>query len=280
MNNSLEDWAGAQRLTLALVFTDIVSSTNLGIAIGDGAMSNVRRAHFIHARFFISLFGGVEVKTAGDSFLVAFRTAVEALDFAVALHDDTGDDKVIIRAGLHVGAVRVEENDVFGATVNFTSRVMGIAKLGGIVVSRDAYSQIKFEKAPEHEALRFLSREYPLDGFEGTHKLSQVLTPKMSEVRKRRAALLELIDKPKSTAPAQKTTQTPPSSPSGIRVRRDNQNRGAVKLSTPPLTKPATENSNIISSLLGQSSKATSVETPGWLLKGFLDAGKIDKDKK
>jgi hypothetical protein len=34
-SRSLEEWAGTQHLSLTLLFTDIVDSTNIGIKIGD-----------------------------------------------------------------------------------------------------------------------------------------------------------------------------------------------------------------------------------------------------
>ena len=38
---------------------------------------------------------GYEVKTIGDAFLVAFRSADKALDYALALHDQSGDPEPI-----------------------------------------------------------------------------------------------------------------------------------------------------------------------------------------
>jgi hypothetical protein len=50
--------------------------------------------------------------------MVVFRTAVEALDFAVAFYSDTGDEQIKIRAGIHVGPARIIEDDLFGIMVN------------------------------------------------------------------------------------------------------------------------------------------------------------------
>ena len=76
-------WMGRDRLLLALVFTDIVGSTELNDAIKDERMNTVRRAHFARSRKLIKAYGGCEIKTVGDAFLVAFRSTDKALDYAI-----------------------------------------------------------------------------------------------------------------------------------------------------------------------------------------------------
>jgi len=65
------EWAGSDRLLLALVFTDIVGSTALNEEIKDERMNEVRRAHFAQSRKLISKCKGCEIKTIGDAFLVS-----------------------------------------------------------------------------------------------------------------------------------------------------------------------------------------------------------------
>ena len=59
--------------------------------------------------------------------MVAFRTAVRALNFALKLQADPGSDRVSIRVGIHVGPVRVELKDAFGSMVDYTARVQQCA---------------------------------------------------------------------------------------------------------------------------------------------------------
>ena len=47
---SFHDWAGGARVTLAIVFTDVVGSTALSESIREEAMGQVRRAHFAQSR--------------------------------------------------------------------------------------------------------------------------------------------------------------------------------------------------------------------------------------
>ena len=133
---SFQEWAGGEQVTLAIEFTDVVGSTaSVGSPLirpsgtfspdgGEGpdeAMNEVRRAHFAQSRRLIGQFQGREIKTIGDSFMAAFKSVDAALDYAMALQGNTGHPQVRIRAGIHIGPLRVEAGDVFGGTVNFAA---------------------------------------------------------------------------------------------------------------------------------------------------------------
>lgn len=84
-SRSLQDWIGGEQITLAIVFTDVVGSTALGEEIGDEAMNEVRRAHYAQSRRLLGQFQGREIKTIGDSFVAASKSAGVALDYARVL---------------------------------------------------------------------------------------------------------------------------------------------------------------------------------------------------
>jgi class 3 adenylate cyclase len=150
----------------------MVDSTALTHELGNETMDQIRRAHFDRARSLIEEHCGYEIKTIGDEFMVAFRTAVSALDFALDLHGDTGDQRVRVRAGVHIGPVTVDENDAQGAAVSYAARVMGMAVDGGVWISSEAKSHIDQEKARYHGDLSW--QRHPdclLKGFPGKHLL-------------------------------------------------------------------------------------------------------------
>lgn len=149
------EWAGAQRVHLAMVFTDVVGSTAMGVTLLDESMNEVRRDHFQQSRKLIAEYGGYEIKTIGDSFMVVFRSADKALDYALALHARTGHKDVRIRAGIHVGPMSVEENDAFGGTVNFAARVVHEIKGAEIWVSAPAKADLDQLGAERHKKLRW-----------------------------------------------------------------------------------------------------------------------------
>jgi class 3 adenylate cyclase len=131
-------WAGDERVALAIVFSDVVGSTALGEQLNDHRMNEVRRAHFAQSRKLIEQYKGREIKTIGDSFMAAFRSVEKALDYARALQSKPGHAQIQIRAGIHIGPMSVEENDVFGGTVNFAARVVGAIKGAEIWLSDQA----------------------------------------------------------------------------------------------------------------------------------------------
>jgi class 3 adenylate cyclase len=169
---SFQEWAGGERLTLAIVFTDVICSTALGEEIRDEAMNEVRRAHFAQSRKLIGHFNGREIKTMGDSFMAAFKSMDAALDYARGLQGNTGHSQVQIRAGIHIGPLQVEEGDVFGGTVNFAARVVGTIKDAEIWLSDRAKEDIDRLGAVRHKQLKWeRQEEVVMKGFPGVFTL-------------------------------------------------------------------------------------------------------------
>jgi adenylate cyclase len=135
-------------------------------------MSEIRRAHFAQSRKLIDHFQGREIKTIGDSFMVAFRSVDEALDYARALQRGTGSPQLQIRAGIHIGPMQVEEDDVFGGTVNFAARVVGAIKGPEIWMSERAKDDIDRLGAAKYQGLKWEQhKEVTMKGFPGTFAL-------------------------------------------------------------------------------------------------------------
>jgi class 3 adenylate cyclase len=135
-------------------------------------MNEVRRAHFAQSRKLIAQYKGREIKTIGDSFMAAFKSADAALDYSRALQASTGDPQVQVRAGIHVGPIHVEEGDAFGGTVNFAARVVGATKRAEIWLSDQAKKDLDGLGAQHHKALRW--KRHPgvrMKGFPGESTL-------------------------------------------------------------------------------------------------------------
>lgn len=142
---TLEAWARASNLNLTMVFTDIVASTRIGVELGDKVWIENLFVHFSRARALASKYDCYVVKSIGDAFMVAFRSAPEAILFALEFAMDTGVDYIGIRVGINSGHVQIRENDIYGLNVNFTSRVQHTIKTEGIMVSD--VDKKDFEKA-------------------------------------------------------------------------------------------------------------------------------------
>jgi len=163
----LEEWAGASRATLAVVFTDVVGSTKLRREVGDEAMDRMVAEHFEAGRRHVAEYGGQVIKTIGDSLLVVLRTACDALDFALAFREATGDDRINIRVGIHVGPVQIKGGDVSGSIVDYAERVTGAVEGPEVCLSERARSDIDLERANRHAHLQWVQHsEENLKGFE------------------------------------------------------------------------------------------------------------------
>jgi adenylate cyclase len=151
--------------TLAVLFVDIVGSTELYDRLGD------RLARQLVGRAFALMLentvrhGGSLVKTIGDEILATFADVDQALDAVVAIQtafdqgevSKPGGDTVAVRAGCHFGPVLREREDVFGATVNIASRITQQAKGGQILFTEAVYTAVS---PPWRQSARLLDRTH------------------------------------------------------------------------------------------------------------------------
>jgi class 3 adenylate cyclase len=121
-----------------LLFTDLVSSTELLEALGDDAGEQLRRTHFRLLREVLGARGGQEVKSLGDGLMVVFASAVDALGCAVAMQQAVHGHAQLrsqVRVGLHVGEPIQDEDDYFGMPVVIAKRLCSSAQGGQIIAS-------------------------------------------------------------------------------------------------------------------------------------------------
>jgi class 3 adenylate cyclase len=134
--------------------------------------------HFAKARELMDKYHHHEIKIIGDSFMVVFRDVLDALDFTLSLKEDTGDVRIKIRAGIHVGSARIIGDDIFGIMVNYTKRVESTDNPTSIHISNVAKIQVKDERAKRHSTLRFLERTLPFKGFPKPQTIWRVVDQK------------------------------------------------------------------------------------------------------
>jgi class 3 adenylate cyclase len=123
---------------VVLLFTDLVSSTELLERLGEDAGEELRRTHFSLLREVVNARGGEEVKNLGDGLMVVFPSAVDALGCAVAMQQAVhGHDQLRsqVRVGLHVGEPIRDEGDYFGLPVSIAMRLVNSAEGGQIIAS-------------------------------------------------------------------------------------------------------------------------------------------------
>ena len=97
----------------------------------------------------VALHEGRLVRSKGDGFLAEFDSAVNAVNCAVDIQrglttrdDAAGDRKLQLRIGINSGDVIVEENDIYGNSVNIAARLEALAEPGGISVTSTVREQL------------------------------------------------------------------------------------------------------------------------------------------
>ena len=131
----------AKDLEVAIVFADVVGSTQLYDKFGDTKASETV-AHCLEImKDATHQFNGTVIKTIGDEVMSTFETVDDAMGAAVMMQTrvttETKEDgiPVTIRIGCHYGPVVQEQNDIFGAAVHTANRMTSQAKAKQIVIS-------------------------------------------------------------------------------------------------------------------------------------------------
>ncbi len=122
---------------LTILFADISGSTSLYETLGDEAAHSIIGECLSMLTITVRLHDGKIVKTMGDGIMCSFNDAADAADTAIAMNqviDQIADRKTNrhivpdIRIGFHTGPVLLDENDIFGDTVNVAARMASLAK--------------------------------------------------------------------------------------------------------------------------------------------------------
>lgn len=121
----------------AVLFTDIVASTELIAKHGEDGAHTRRQRHFELLRKATAAHGGREVKSLGDGLMVIFSEPEPAVACAVDMQYAVAadDDRLGLRVGIHTGELLREGNDFFGTTVIVARRLCDAADAGQIVTS-------------------------------------------------------------------------------------------------------------------------------------------------
>jgi class 3 adenylate cyclase len=128
--------AEADVLTMTVLFTDIVASTEHQTRVGPREWSRLTDRHEAMVRAALSRHRGREVKTTGDGFLATFDATGRALRCAANILAGARDIGLELRAGIHTGEVEVRGDDIAGLTVTIARRVCDLAGPGEVLVSR------------------------------------------------------------------------------------------------------------------------------------------------
>jgi class 3 adenylate cyclase len=164
--------------TRTIVFSDIESSTERAVELGDAQWFGVLREHNEIVRRQVAAHGGVEVKSQGDGFMLAFDSARRAVRCMIAVQLELrrrgAADRtraLRIRVGIHTGeAVEGDDGDLFGRAVIIAARIANSASGCEILVS----SLVREIIEPWGDIPFGASRTVDLKGIGGRHVVHEI----------------------------------------------------------------------------------------------------------
>lgn len=144
-----------ERRLATVLFTDIVSSTEMAVRLGDRAWRELLQRFLLIARQQLALHRGQEVDNAGDGVFAIFDAPARAVSCALAMAREAQALGISIRGGVHTGEIDAGGAKVAGIAVHTGARVMSQAAAGEVWVSstvRDLTSGagLRFEPRGEH----------------------------------------------------------------------------------------------------------------------------------
>jgi len=140
----------SERQLAAIVFTDIVdfsATVHQDEILGERLLERQRTV----VRQLIPVYGGIEVETGGDSFLIEFNSALSAVHAVIAIQQElrrvcaaiSDDPPVLLRTSIHLGDVEHRGRDLYGDGVNIAARLLPLSPVGGMALSGSVLALVR-----------------------------------------------------------------------------------------------------------------------------------------
>src|SRR6185312_3104298 len=144
----------ARRLTAvlaAVLAADVAGYSRLMAADEIGTLNRLKSLRTDVIDPLVSRHRGEVVGSSGDSLLVAFASAIDAVTCAIAWQQacdketdaESSDQQMLFRIGIHLGDVIPDGGTIYGDGVNIAARLEKIAQPSGLVVSRAIRDQVE-----------------------------------------------------------------------------------------------------------------------------------------
>jgi class 3 adenylate cyclase len=144
------------RVLAAVLFCDVVGSTQRNYAEGDTHWTRLLDVHDATIQGCIARRGGTVIKTMGDGVLATLPSCNSALHAAEELRAALAKHDLIVRIGIHVGDIDMRDDDIAGLAVVAAARINRIARpdeilLSSIAVGTTVGAPFQFEPRGQHE---------------------------------------------------------------------------------------------------------------------------------
>ena len=136
----------SKNIEVVVMFVDVTDSTGIYERRGDAEASGIISECLNNAIQVIDRHGGVVIKTMGDEVMCSFQSAQQGAEAACGIHEKlvypedwtaTGGVRLSVKIGMHYGPVIVEDDDLFGDTVNIAARLASLAKATQTITTKE-----------------------------------------------------------------------------------------------------------------------------------------------
>jgi class 3 adenylate cyclase len=141
--------------TVTFLLTDVEGSTRTWERTGS-AFQAALEAHHRLLRTEFTRHGGQEAKEAGDSFLVSFAGAGQALACAVACQQalaghpwPEGAEPLLVRMAIHTGDIEIRDGEYYGLALHRASPMLSAAHGGQVLVSEATAAVVRRDLGDE-----------------------------------------------------------------------------------------------------------------------------------
>jgi class 3 adenylate cyclase len=176
----------------AVLFADISGSMSLYAEVGDDRARAIVAQTLAQWSSLTAAGGGRVIQLRGDAVLATFGTVDDALAAFVRMRDLRYDPLLSMHAGLHVGGMLLEADQLYGDAVNVAARMADIAKRFEIAITATAFESLEEPgRWPELRLIRNVpvkGKREPVDIFLLPSN-RQTLTDYRPPLSKQRAAL-------------------------------------------------------------------------------------------
>jgi adenylate cyclase len=128
------------RKLAAILAADVVGYSRLMASDEEGTLAALKRHRQTVFEPAVAVHQGRIVKLIGDGTIVEFASVVDAVNCALSVQrsgelQDESLRQIVLRIGINLGDVIIEDDDIYGDGVNIAARLEPVAEPGGICIS-------------------------------------------------------------------------------------------------------------------------------------------------
>ncbi|MEP5091732.1 MAG: adenylate/guanylate cyclase domain-containing protein, partial [Paracoccaceae bacterium] len=133
-----------ERKLAAILAADVVGYSAMMGEHEDSTLADLKEHRRVVFDPAIEAHNGRIIKLVGDGTLVEFPSVVDAVQFGLNVQKQikTNPSRFVLRIGIHLGDVIVDDGDIYGHGVNVAARLEALAPAGGICISSIVHESV------------------------------------------------------------------------------------------------------------------------------------------